>query len=194
MDQGENVALTGATGCGKTSLLSLICGLQRPATGEILLRGKSVAQMSLPEVGSIIGYVRQNPERQLYMPTVLEELMFSLIYRGEDRTSAARAAEDAMDCFAISHLRDRPPCLLSRGEKQRVCLAASLLLSPSFYVMDEPTAALDPLMRARVADVFRKQSKQGRGVLMVTHDSKFAAACCNRLLELRDETLHEIQI
>lgn len=192
MQKGENIALTGATGCGKTTLLSIICGLQKPNSGEVLINGLPVSDMKLCEIGKRIGYVRQNPERQLFASSVEEELMFALTYRGESQEASRAAAQKAMETFSIAHLGKRAPCLLSRGEKQRVCLAACILLQPDVFVMDEPTAALDPVMRAQAADVFKKQRQAGRGVMMVTHDKDFASACCDRMLELRQGSLREI--
>lgn len=168
------VMLMGATGCGKTSLLEIICGLRKPSAGRVLLDGRDVTDLEPRERG--IGYV---PQDLALFPglSVREQIAFAPKLRGlpaaELETRVNRLAEQ----FCIAPLLNRLPDALSGGEKQRVALARALAAQPRLLLLDEPLSALDESMRAEAASLLQKvQKEHALTVLHVTHSSSEAAA------------------
>ena len=166
--------LMGPTGCGKTTLLEIICGLRPPSSGRVLLDGKDVTGLEPRERG--IGYV---PQDLALFPglRVREQIGFAPRLRGAPQAEVDSQVNELASQFAISHLLDRLPDLLSGGEKQRVALARALAARPRLLLLDEPLSALDEGMRAEaVALLQRVQQEHALTVLHVTHSSSEAAA------------------
>ncbi|MFO8060788.1 MAG: ABC transporter ATP-binding protein, partial [Bacillota bacterium] len=141
---GDGVtAITGPNGSGKTTLGKIMAGIIKPAAGRAEIFGTDTREMSLGQIGQKIGYLFQEPERQIFAPTVEEELSFVLRVRGLPGAEIEDTVSQMLERFHLLGLRDRFPFLLSRGEKQRLALAAVLVNRPRFLVLDEPTTALD---------------------------------------------------
>lgn len=171
---GAYAMLMGPTGCGKTTLLEIICGLRQPSAGRVLLDGKDVTGLEPRERG--IGYV---PQDLALFPglRVREQIGFAPRLRGAKQAEVDSQVNELAAQFGISHLLDRLPDLLSGGEKQRVALARALAARPSLLLLDEPLSALDEGMRAEaVALLQRVQQELALTVLHVTHSSSEAAA------------------
>lgn len=171
---GTYAMLMGPTGCGKTTLLEIICGLRQPSSGRVLLDGKDVTDLEPRERG--IGYV---PQDLALFPglRVREQIGFAPRLRGATQAELDSQVGELASQFGISHLLDRLPDLLSGGEKQRVALARALAARPSLLLLDEPLSALDEGMRAEaVALLQRVQQELALTVLHVTHSSSEAAA------------------
>ena len=166
--------LMGPTGCGKTTMLEIICGLRRPTSGRVLLDGVDVTDLEPRERG--IGYV---PQDLALFPglSVREQIGFAPKLRGMAPDELNQRVNRLAEQFGITHLLNRLPDMLSGGEKQRVALARALAAQPKLLLLDEPLSALDESMRAEaVALLQRVQLEHALTVLHVTHSSSEAAA------------------
>jgi cobalt/nickel transport system ATP-binding protein len=182
LDEKENVALLGPNGSGKTTLLLHLNGTLL-GRGHISVSGLSVSKDTLSEIRRGVGIVFQDPDGQLFMPTVLEDVMFGLLNLGWTRTAAHERALEALIQVGLSpEYADRPPFHLSAGEKRRVALAGVLVMSPKLLILDEPTSWLDPPGQRGLIELLR-QLPQPK--LIATHDAAFALALTDRALFLK---------
>ncbi len=174
--RGTRVAIMGANGSGKSTLLRILDGLSFASSGEVLAFGQALTEERLTEDAYALEFRRrvalvfQNPDVQLFNPTVFDEVAFGpLQLRWPKDTIRARVAE-MLDLMQITHLKDRPPHRLSGGEKKRVALASVLILDPEVLLMDEPTAALDPRSQSQVIDLLVGWAGGAKTVITTTHD------------------------
>ncbi len=180
-EKGEIVALTGANGCGKTTLTRLIAGIVKPSSGEVLIAGQSTRALSLFEIGQRVGYLFQDPARQLFCDTVESEIAFGLRNMGKDQAEIARISEEFMAEMGLLPLRKAFPGTLSQGEKQRVVLACVLSMGAPYLVLDEPTNGLDMHARQILKDRLKQiRCERGCGMLIVSHDRAFIGAVADR--------------
>ena len=166
--------LMGSTGCGKTTLLEILCGLRSPTTGRVSLDGVDVTSLEPRERG--IGYV---PQDLALFPgiKVRDQIAFAPKLRGMPPAEIEARVKRLADQFGIAPLLDRQPDMLSGGEKQRVALARALAAQPKLLLLDEPLSALDEGMRAEAVSLLQKvQQDHSLTVLHVTHSSSEAAA------------------
>jgi len=178
---GEGVALLGANGTGKTTLLLLAAGCLWPAAGRIRVDGLAVTPAGLREARRRLGFVFQEADDQLFMPTVLEDVAFGPLAAGMAREAARTRAEDTLSRLEAAGLAHRPPHRLSGGEKRRAALATALALEPALLLLDEPTAGLDARGRAGLARLLRGLPPAR---LVATHNLEFAEATCVRAVVL----------
>jgi cobalt/nickel transport system ATP-binding protein len=174
---GERVALLGPNGAGKTTLVLHLNGILLPEAGTVEIAGLTVAKENFKEVRRRVGVVFQDPDDQVFMPTVGEDVAFgpaNLGITGEELEARVAAALDAV---GMAENRDRAPHHLSYGERRLVAIATVLSMQPEILVLDEPSANLDPAGRRELADVLRALDIT---MLMVTHDLLYAAALCRR--------------
>jgi cobalt/nickel transport system ATP-binding protein len=183
---GENVALIGANGAGKTSLLLAIVGALMPARGEIHVGGTILSKKTLRNIRSRIGLVFQNPDDQLFMPSIFEDTAFGPRSFGCDELETANRVNAALSHLGIGHLAERSPLKLSGGEKRLAAIATVLAMNPEFLLFDEPTAFLDPRARRNLTDIL---SALPQGKLIATHDLAFAEKTCSRVLLLQNGRL-----
>ncbi len=180
---GEKVALAGANGAGKTSLLLALVGILKPEAGERLLNGQALTKQTEKNALGKIGMVFQNPDDQLFMPTILEDVAFGPRNRGLSEAEAQRCAREALQLLHCEHLMERSPVKLSLGEKRLAAIATALAMEPDVLLMDEPTSFLDPRARRNLAGLIKKLPQ---AMLIATHDSAFAADVCSRVVVVRD--------
>jgi cobalt/nickel transport system ATP-binding protein len=183
---GESVALIGANGAGKTSLLLALVGVLPAKSGEITVGETALDRRTLREIRSRVGLVFQNPDDQLFMPSIFEDVAFGPRNFGCDEAQTADRVEKILARLGISSLADRSPLKLSGGEKRLCAIAAVLATEPEFLLFDEPTAFLDPRARRKLAETL---AGLPQGKLIATHDLPFAAETCSRALLLRDGRL-----
>ena len=178
---GESVALIGANGAGKTTLMKLLLGLYLDFKGQIVVGDLPVREKTLREIRRHIGYVFQDPEAQLFMPTVYEDLAFAPRNYGLSEEEVNSLVMKVLEELGASGLRDRPPYTLSGGEKRIISIATILTLQPDILVMDEPSITLDPASRRRLINLLRgfKHTK-----LIATHDLDLVMNVCKRTLIL----------
>jgi energy-coupling factor transporter ATP-binding protein EcfA2 len=171
---GEVLLIAGASGCGKTTLMRCINGLiPRTYHGELLgnirVFGKSVADMSMPELSQQVGTILQDPERQIVGSYVLNEVAFGLENLGLPRDEILQRADETLSFLGITHLRDRETFSTSGGEKQKVALAGVLSMRPRILLLDEPLASLDPMSSHEALQFFRWLADQGIAIMIVEH-------------------------
>jgi cobalt/nickel transport system ATP-binding protein len=178
---GERVALLGPNGAGKTTLALHLNGLLQ-GHGELEVAGLDVFdKASARTLRGRVGLVFQDPDDQLFMPTVSEDVAFAPLNLGVAPEDARRRVREALACVRMEHAADRAPHLLSLGERRRVAIATVLAAKPHLLVLDEPSANLDPRARRELLDVLETID---RTLLVVTHDLPFAAELCERAVIL----------
>lgn len=178
---GESVALAGANGAGKSTLLQHLSGCLFPDTGTVQIGDAVLTKRSLPIVRRSVGMVFQDPDDQLFMPTVLEDAAFGPLNMGMSETEAVQTALKALETVGAAHLRDRPPYKLSGGEKRAVSIASVLALSPDILVMDEPSSNLDARSRRRLISLLKSFAHTK---IIATHDLDLAMEVCGRVILL----------
>ena len=186
VNAGESVALIGANGAGKTSLLLSLVGVLLPASGEIRVGKTNLGKKNLREIRSQIGFVFQNPDDQLFMPSIFEDVAFGLRSFGCGEAETANRVETVLRSLDIECLAQRSPLKLSGGEKRLAAIATALAMNPNILLFDEPAAFLDPRARRKLIAVLAglPQAK-----LIATHDLALAEALCTRVLLLQQGQL-----
>jgi len=177
LDPGECVAVLGANGSGKTTFVLHLNGLLTASSGAVTVCGMDVTKSNLPEIRQRVGLVFQDSDAQLFMPTVIEDVMFGPLNQGLSQTEAQRRALLALEQTGIAKLAQKAPYHLSSGEKRRAALAGILAMDPEVLVLDEPTTFLDPPGQRDLRDLL-KALPQAK--LIVTHDIPFARALASR--------------
>jgi cobalt/nickel transport system ATP-binding protein len=174
--EGSRVALLGANGSGKSTLLRLLDGLIFGQSGGILFRGDDVSEEHLLDDAfalpfrRTVGMVFQNPDVQLFNPTVFDEVAFGPLQLRWPKSEVRDRVGEILDRLRIGHLKNRIPQRLSGGEKKRVALASVLVLDPAVLLLDEPTAALDPRSQSEVIDLMVEWAGGSKSVITATHD------------------------
>ena len=184
IEPGICAALTGKNGSGKTTLGKLAAGIFKPEKGRILISGEDIAPLSLGKIGAVAGYLFQNPERQIFAPTVLEDLIFPAVIAGEDEEKAREIGREMLERMGLFNLENRSVFRLSGGEKQRLALAGILIRKPGLLILDEPTTGIDAENRERLGDILRELLKDGVTVLLITHDNNFADLYCTHRMTI----------
>lgn len=183
---GEKVALLGNNGAGKSTLLLHCNGLLMPTQGQVDVGGVPVSKRTLPLVRRSVGLLFQNPDDQLFMPTVEEDVAFGPRNMGLPPEEVERRVAEALAAVGMTELRQRAPFRLSGGQKRCVALATVLSMGPDVLVMDEPTSNLDLRARRRVVELVQSFSHT---CLIATHDLDLARQLCPRTLLLSGGTL-----
>jgi cobalt/nickel transport system ATP-binding protein len=184
---GEALAILGANGCGKSTLLKLLDGLYFPSNGTISAFGKPLTEEALRDdeynfdFRRRVGLVFQDPDVQLFSPSVLEEVAFAPLQLGLSRAEVNRRVDSALEALRIEKLRDRAPHLLSGGEKRRVALASLLTLQPDVWLLDEPSTGLDPRSQSWLVEFILEQRKLGKTIIIATHDLVIAEEVASRI-------------
>jgi cobalt/nickel transport system ATP-binding protein len=174
--KGQKVAVIGANGSGKSTLLHILDGLLFPDSGIVEAFGRELDEKALADeqfnryFRSKVGLVFQNPDVQLFCPTVKEEVMFAPLNFGFDHAAIAEAFDSIMGLFGIKELIDRMPHQLSIGEKRKVAMASVLISSPDVLLLDEPTASLDPKTSRDLIEVLNRYHADGKTIITATHD------------------------
>jgi cobalt/nickel transport system ATP-binding protein len=193
IEEGERVALIGANGAGKSTLLLSLPGILEASEGGIVVDGSVLNKKNLPRIRQKLGLLFQDPDDQLFMPTVYEDVIFgpynyaaggasgkgALPTSEKEKIDAAAAA--ILEKLEILHLKDRMPHKLSGGEKRLAALAGILIMEPGLLLMDEPSAFLDPRARRRLIAILKTLPQ---ACLIATHDLDMAMALCPRCLVL----------
>ncbi|MCR5538124.1 MAG: energy-coupling factor transporter ATPase [Lachnospiraceae bacterium] len=184
--EGEFVGIIGHTGSGKSTLIQHLNGLIRPTSGDLLFCGESIYQKgySLKDLRGQVGLVFQYPEHQLFMETVLEDVCFGPKNLGlSDEEAEARAREALAAVGMAEETFDRSPFDLSGGQKRRAAIAGVLAMQPSFLILDEPTAGLDPAGRDEILHELRRlHEEKGTTIILVSHSMEDMAEYTKRLL------------
>ena len=180
IQKGEKVGLIGANGAGKTTLMNALLGLL-PHEGTIEVEGIEVEKQNLPEIRKRLGFVFQNSDNQMFMPTVYEDMSFAPLNYGHSKEQVDRMIDDVLEQLELSELKYRHNHRISGGEKRMAAIATILVMRPHVILMDEPTASLDPYNRRKVIDVMRSFD---RTMLVTSHDLDMIVDTCQRVILL----------
>jgi cobalt/nickel transport system ATP-binding protein len=173
---GERVALLGANGCGKSTMLKLLAGLIVPDGGTVRAFGTELTESAVDDdqfgraFRARVGFVFQSSDAQLFSPTVRDEVSFGPLHLGFDRSEVERRVDDVLALLGITDLGERAPYQLSGGEKKRVAIASVLVTSPDVLLFDEPTAGLDPRTQDWFLDLLVELHRAGKTIVCATHD------------------------
>lgn len=178
--EGESVGLIGANGAGKSTVMKLLLGLLE-GEGMILVDGLEVKKQNLPEIRKKMGFVLQNSENQMFMPTVYEDMMFGPLNYGLKREEAEKRVDEVLARLNLLHLKHRHNHKLSGGELKMAAIATILAMKPQIILMDEPTSSLDPANRRTVIDTVRALDQTK---IITSHDPEVIAETCTRVIEL----------
>lgn len=185
--RGERVALLGPNGAGKTTLVLHLNGILEAGAGSVAVAGLHVGDRgNVAEVRRRVGIVFQDPDDQLFMPTVREDVAFGPAAAGLRGAELEACVRKALERVGMAEFADRPPHHLSFGQRRRVAVATVLAMEPEILVLDEPSSNLDPASRRELADILRSLDVT---VLMVTHDLPYALELCPRSVVLSGGTV-----
>ena len=181
IEKGESVGLIGANGAGKSTVMKRLLGLLSPNEGEVLVDGVRVEKKTLPQVRRKLGFVLQNSDNQMFMPTVYEDMIFAPLNYGLSREEAEKRVDAALEQLNLQELKHRHNHRISGGEKRMAAIATILAMEPEAILMDEPSAALDPYNRRIVINTIRTlpQTK-----LITSHDLDMILDTCERVILL----------
>ena len=181
IDDGEAVGLIGANGAGKSTLMKLLLGLLPCQSGTILADGLPPVKENLKEIRRKLGYVLQNSDNQMFMPTVYEDMMFGPLNYMLSREQAEARVDEILRQLNLEELKHRHNHRISGGEKRMAAIATVLAMDPEIILMDEPTSALDPCNRRTVINVIRNLPQTR---LIASHDLDMILDTCSRVLLL----------
>ena len=180
---GESVAVIGSNGAGKSTLLLHLNGVLQATAGQVWIDDFAICKANLIEVRRTVGMVFQEPDDQLFMATVFDDVAFGPINMGCSVAAVQAQVESALATVGAAHLASRPPYRLSGGEKRAVAIAGVLAMAPSILVMDEPSAGLDPKARRRLISLLQGFSHTK---IIATHDLDLVLDLCTRVLVMRE--------
>lgn len=183
---GERVALLGPNGAGKTTLVLHLNGILEPALGSVEVAGRRIDPRDrdgLRAIRAAVGIVFQDPDDQLFMPTVADDVGFGPANLGLSGDELSSRVDEALELVGMRPFRDRAPHHLSFGQRRRVAVATVLAMRPEILVLDEPSSNLDPASRRELASILRSLDTT---LLMVTHDLPYAVQLCERSVVLSD--------
>ncbi len=176
---GEKVALVGPNGAGKSTLMLHLNGILRPAAGAVRVLGIDVREGNLARVRAAVGMVFQDPDDQLFCPTVFADVAFGPIYQGLPEREVCARVQQALDAVRMGHMAGRVSHHLSTGEKKRIAVATVLAMAPAVLVLDEPSAGLDPRARRGLIGLLRELPQ---AMLVATHDLRLVRDLLPRMI------------
>jgi cobalt/nickel transport system ATP-binding protein len=183
VEPGERVAVLGPNGAGKTTAVLHLNGILEPQAGEVLVGDLPVTREHLREVRRRVGIVFQDPDDQLFMPKVVDDVAFGPLNLGLADAEVRARVDAALAAVGMQDVRDRAPHHLSLGQRRRVAIATVLSMQPDVLVLDEPTSNLDPASRRELSEVLAGLELT---VVMVTHDLPYALELCPRAVVMDD--------
>jgi len=183
VSEGENIALIGENGAGKTTLLLAIVGILELSNGTIEIDGTRLEKKTVNEIRKKIGLVFQNPDDQLFMPLIYDDITFGCRNFGMPEDEIKLRVDETLKQLNINHLGSRSSLRLSGGEKRMAAIATVLAMKPSILMFDEPTAFLDPKAKRSLIDTLQKLEHTK---IIATHDITFAAKVCRRVIILKN--------
>jgi len=182
--KGERIALLGTNGSGKTTLLNHLNGILKPTSGKVYFEDRPLEYSSkaLLNLRKRVGFVFQDPNDQLFAPTVKQDVAFGPLNLGQPIDVVKKAVMEALETVGMTEFAEKPPHFLSLGQKKRVALAGVLAMQPEVIVMDEPTANLDPRATSEILHLLLQLNKQaGITLILATHDVDMVPLFANRL-------------
>ena len=182
VERGEFVAFVGTNGAGKSTTMRLVNGLLKPDSGQVLVDGVPTTELKTSELTRTVGFLFQNPDRQICCNTVREELLFGFKALGMEGPEADARVDALIEDFGFDPNQD--PFLMNRGARQLLALASIVVLAPPVVVLDEPTTGLDYRECVKVMDVVRELNENGTTVIMVCHDMEVVGDFARRVIAM----------
>jgi len=179
VSKNERIGIIGANGAGKSTLLKLLLGLIKPTSGDIIFNNEIIDKKNLKMVRKKIGYAFQDPDNQLFMPTVYDDITFTAKQEKKTEEECFNIANKVLRDIDALYLMDKTPYKLSGGEKRLASLAVALSNNPEVLVLDEPTVGLDPRSRRKLIKLLNKRKET---FLLTTHDMDMAYEVCGRII------------
>lgn len=184
--QGERIAVMGSNGAGKSTFFLNINGVLQSEHGEIFYRGEKMTKKTMNYLRKNVGIVFQDADSQIIASTVQAEVSFGPMNLKLSRDEVEKRVDESLEYMNLTEFRERPPHYLSGGEKKRVSIADIIAMHPEIIIFDEPTAALDPVNADMLETVLGKMAKEGKTILISTHDVDFAYRWAQRIVVFCD--------
>jgi cobalt/nickel transport system ATP-binding protein len=185
----EKVAILGPNGAGKSTLLLHLNGIHLPQQGVVRVGGKEINSDNERQARSKVGLVFQDPDDQVFSPTVWDDVAFGPLNMGLERAEIDKRVADALQSVRMWEFRSRAPHHLSYGQKKRVAIAGVLAMDPEIIVLDEPTAFLDPSGQEDLFEILENLHREGRTIIIATHDVDMAAMWATSIIILKDDQI-----
>jgi energy-coupling factor transport system ATP-binding protein len=182
LEKGDFAAIIGENGAGKTTISKLCNGLLKPASGSVTVNGMDTKTTRVSRIARSVGFLFQNPDRQICKNTIREEILFGLELTVDDPAERTRRLESALSEFGFDGSRN--PFSMSRGERQRIALASLMACEPDVMILDEPTTGLDYRECMEIMEKIENRNRAGATVLMVCHDMEIVQDFARRVLVL----------
>jgi energy-coupling factor transport system ATP-binding protein len=182
IEDNEFVAIIGQNGAGKSTLLKNLTGLLRPTRGEIYIRGKNARTMSVSVISREIGFVLQNPDRQLFASTVYDEAAYALVNAGMRQEEIKNKVRESLESVGLSAAADMFPPALSKGDRAKVVIASVLAMGSKTIILDEPTSGQDYRSCHQIMDIIKDLHRKGHTIIFVTHNMSLVAEYARRTI------------
>ncbi len=182
LNDGEFIGLAGRNGSGKTTLTRILVGLEKPGSGRVALNGKSTRECGPAEMARAIGYVFQNPDRQIFRDTVVREVGFGPEQLGWTETERSLAVAEALKMTGLESIAEAYPRGQTRSVRQRIAIASALALKPRLLILDEPTSGQDANEKGQLMVLLAELNRQGIGVILVSHDMELLLSHTQRTI------------
>ena len=190
INKGERIAVVGKNGAGKSTAAKLICGVIRPQSGKITVNGKDAKDLSIKEIGEVVGYVMQNPNQMLIKDTIKKEVEFALSIREIPQDTIREKATAALNACSLFPMRNWPVDTVSYGQKKRITVASILVLEPDVLILDEPSAGQDYRSYTEIMKFINVLNKEyGKTIVFITHDMHLALENTDRAIVFSDGKL-----
>lgn len=183
---GESVGIVGANGAGKSTLLLQINGTLLPTQGSVSIGETILSKKTAKEIRKKIGFVFQDPDDQIFMPTVFEDVAFGPLHLGWTLENVEQSAMKALEQVNCLHLKDRPPHRLSLGQRRSISIASVISMDPDILIMDEPSSNLDPRSRRQLIQLLKKFD---HSKMLASHDLDMVMQLCDRTIILNEGTV-----
>jgi cobalt/nickel transport system ATP-binding protein len=183
---GESVGIVGANGAGKSTLLLQINGTLLPTQGSVSIGETILSKKTVKEIRKKIGFVFQDPDDQIFMPTVFEDVAFGPLHLGWTLENVEQSAIKALKQVNCLHLKDRPPHRLSLGQRRSISIASVISMDPDILIMDEPSSNLDPRSRRQLIQLLKKFD---HSKMLASHDLDMVMQLCDRTIILNEGTV-----
>lgn len=180
IEEGEYLALIGQNGSGKTTLSKLIGGLNTPTSGDVRIQGKPVKDMSVQERASLVGYCYQNPDHQIFLNTVEEEVAYGPKNLGLSKDEIEQRVVQALEAVDLLKYRKEEPYFAGKGERQKIAVASVLAMQPKLIVLDEPTTGLDWRDSQNMMKLIHTIRDAGHTIMIITHNMRLVAEHARR--------------
>ena len=187
--RGEYMGLVGQNGSGKTTLARMMMGILRPTEGRFLLDGRDARNLSVAQIARRVGYLFQNPDHQIFCPTVFDEVAYGPRNLRLPVDEVTERVEYALTKVGLLHLRETHPLFSSRGERQRIALASVLSMKPEVMILDEPTTGQDWNNNMRILEITDELNRAGTTIIMISHNMQFIAEKTRRVVVMKDGSI-----